>query len=135
MCDWHLDYKGARMKYLCQGPECHTYDTQSRVRGSKENKVLRTRKARYDIETDHRDWVMEWEYYFCDERCKNNWLNKHLAQSMTVIGIKTKAQESPIKLIETIHKDWQGRDFKRTTIKLLNDNSVDDIDDELTERI
>jgi hypothetical protein len=39
------------MKHICQGPKCHTYDTQSRVRGTKGNKVLRTRNARYDNDT------------------------------------------------------------------------------------
>jgi hypothetical protein len=35
-------------KHICQGPKCHTYDTQSRIRGVKGSKVLRTRNARYD---------------------------------------------------------------------------------------
>ena len=30
----------------CHGPECHTIKTQSRVRGSGTNKVLRTRRIR-----------------------------------------------------------------------------------------
>jgi hypothetical protein len=34
-------------RHICQGPKCHTYDTQSRIRGTKGNKVLRTRNARY----------------------------------------------------------------------------------------
>ena len=55
------------MKHICQGPECHTYDTQSRVRGTKGNKVLRTRNARYEIDTDYK-WAAPWEQYFCDER-------------------------------------------------------------------
>jgi len=107
------------MKYLCQGTKCHTYETHSRVRGQKGNKVLRTRNARYDMETDHRDWCLEWEYYFCDERCMNDWLDKHLTQVMTVIGIKTKAQETPVKIVETVHQDWQGQDYTRTTIEKL----------------
>ena len=33
----------------CHGPNCHTYSTQDRVRGSKGSKVLRTRKVKiYD---------------------------------------------------------------------------------------
>jgi hypothetical protein len=32
-------------RHYCQGPKCHTYDTQSRIRGTKGNKVLRTRYA------------------------------------------------------------------------------------------
>ena len=30
----------------CHGPECHTQQTQSRVRGSGTNKVLRTRRIK-----------------------------------------------------------------------------------------
>ena len=41
------------MKHICQGPECHTYDTQSRVRGPKGSKVLRTRNARYEIDNSY----------------------------------------------------------------------------------
>jgi len=38
-------------KHYCQGTKCHTYDTQSRIRGTKENKVLRTRLAYGDNES------------------------------------------------------------------------------------
>ena len=112
------------MKHICQGPECHTYDTQSRVRGTKGNKVLRTRNARYEIDTDYK-WAAPWEQYFCDERCMNNWLAKHMTQLMNFIGIKTKVQESPIDIVQTVHQDWTGRDYTRTTIKLKqNENNV-----------
>ena len=30
----------------CHGPSCHTQETQSRIRGSGDNKVLRTRKIK-----------------------------------------------------------------------------------------
>ena len=122
------------MKHLCQGPKCHTYETQSRIRGPKGNKVLRTRFARFNSEVNH-DWIDNWEHYFCDERCMNNWLDKHLSHLMTVVGINTKPQESPVDIVETVHQDWSGRDYMRTTIKLLNTNLADDIANELTERI
>ncbi len=118
------------MKHLCQGPKCHTYDTQSRVRGTKGSKVLRTRFARYDIadRTHPRyDWVNDWEFYFCDERCMNNWLGKHMTQLINFVGLQTKPQESPIDIVQTVHQDYYGRDYTRTTIKLLNDNLADDI--------
>jgi hypothetical protein len=59
-------------KHICQGPLCHTYDTQSRIRGVKGSKVLRTRNARYDnvLQKKH-EWLNNWEYFFCDERCMN----------------------------------------------------------------
>ena len=33
----------------CHNPNCHTYQTQSRVRGTGDNKVLRTRKFATEI--------------------------------------------------------------------------------------
>ena len=112
------------MKHICQGPECHKYDTQSRIRGPKGNKVLRTRNARYDI--NHNQWGYPWERYFCDERCMNDWLKMHMTQLINFVGLKTKVQESPVEIVETVHQDWRGHDYTRTTIKLLNDTTQDD---------
>jgi len=126
------------MKHICQGPKCHKYDTQSRVRGTKGNKVLRTRNARYDISdrTHPRyDWVNNWEFYFCDERCMLNWIDINMTQLINFVGLKTKPSESPIDIVKTVHQNWTGQDYTRTTIKLLNDNIADDIANELTERI
>ena len=110
-------------RHICQGPECHTYKTQSRIRGVKGSKVLRTRAARYDMTTH--SWGYVWERYFCDERCLQNWLDKHLAHLMTVVGINTKPQESPVDIVETVHQNWTGQDYTRTTIKLKqNENNV-----------
>ena len=109
------------MKHICQGPNCHTYDTQSRIRGTKGNKVLRTRNARYDINDSRCEWAQPWEQYFCDERCMNNWLAKHMTQLINFVGIKTKPQETPVEIVETVHQDWRGHDYTRTTIKLLNE--------------
>ena len=112
------------MKHICQGPECHTYDTQSRVRGVKGAKVLRTRNARYEIDNSY-TWSSPWEQYFCDERCMNNWLAKHMTQLINYVGINTKPKETPIDIVETVHQDWTGRDYTRTTIKLKqNENNV-----------
>jgi hypothetical protein len=112
-------------KHLCQGPKCHTYDTQSRIRGTKGNKVLRTRFARFNLEVN-REWIDKWEYFFCDERCMNDWLRVHMTQLINFIGLKTKPQESPIDIVETVHQNWQGVNYTRTTIKLLNDSIEDD---------
>ena len=114
------------MKHICQGPECHTYDTQSRVRGVKGAKVLRTRNARYEIDNSY-TWSSPWEQYFCDERCMNNWLAKHMTQLINYVGINTKPKESPISIEQTKHKAWNGQEYFRTTIKLLNSNAVEDI--------
>lgn len=100
------------MKHLCQGNKCHTYDTQSRIRGVKGNKVLRTRLARYDVEDSYfqanRDWINSWEFYFCDERCMNDWLKQHLDNLMLSVGLKTKPSETPIDVIKEIKTGWRG---------------------------
>ena len=55
----------------CHGPDCHTYTTQSRVRGSKGNKVLRTMKIK---ETK---WNTDHTFkYFCNNNCLFGYLNK-----------------------------------------------------------
>jgi len=112
-------------KHICQGPKCHTYDTQSRIRGTKGNKVLRTRFARFNLDVN-REWIDKWEYFFCDERCMNNWLDVHMVQLISFVGLKTKPQESPIDIVETVHQNWQGVNYTRTTIKLLSEQSDDD---------
>jgi hypothetical protein len=111
-------------RHICQGPECHTYKTQSRIRGPKGSKVLRTRPARYDMTTH--SWGYIWERYFCDERCMQNWLAKHLTQLMTVVGINTKPNETPIVVEKETKEGWRGT-YTDTTIKLLNSNAVEDI--------
>ena len=107
-------------KHICQGTKCHTYDTQSRIRGTKGNKVLRTRNAYGDSES----WsTNQWYLYFCDERCMHDWLKEHIANFMQTVGIKTKPSETPIDVVkETIHReDWQGKPYKyvNTTINIL----------------
>jgi hypothetical protein len=114
------------MKHICQGPECHTHKTQSRIRGPKGSKVLRTRNARYDISDTSHSWGYIWERYFCDERCMQNWLAKHLTQLMTIVGINTKPNETPIVVEKETKEGWRGT-YVDTTIKLLNSNAVEDI--------
>ena len=112
------------MKHLCQGTKCHTYETQSRIRGTKGNKVLRTRFARFNSDVNH-EWVRHWEHYFCDERCLQDWLQQHLVQLLNIVGIKTKPQESLIDIIMDTRQDWSGKEHIYTTIKLKeNENNV-----------
>ena len=116
------------MKHYCQGTKCHTYETQSRIRGTKGSKVLRTRFARYSTDDERysdSQWVNRWEFYFCDERCMNDWLNTNMEQLINYIGIKTKPQESPIDIVEETRQNWSGNNYTYTTIKLKeNENNV-----------
>ncbi len=104
-------------RHYCQGPKCHTYDTQSRIRGPKGAKVLRTR---YAYATFNPSTPNCWEDYFCDERCLHAWLRIHLTQAMNFVGIKTKPQETPVDVVKEEMDGWRGK-YIRTTIKLLSD--------------
>ena len=109
-------------RHYCQGIKCHTYDTQSRIRGVKGAKVLRTRYAYGSSDS----WnTNRWELYFCDERCMNDWLREHIANFMNIVGIKTKPQETPVEVIKEVKQGWRG-EYVDTTIKLLNQPTQDD---------
>ena len=107
----------------CHGPECHTQHTQSRVRGSGDNKVLRTRKIALNSE-----WIRNSIYaYFCNQRCLHDYLNKHV-QAIVAIAPRREAQETPIKIekekYESYRYEWKNGDTTRvpyqatrTTIK------------------
>ena len=79
----------------CHGPNCHTIETQSRVRGSGDNKVLRTRRIKYS------DWNNPDRYnmfnYFCNQSCLMDFISKHL-QEIIKIAPRRNAPETPIKV-------------------------------------
>ena len=120
----------------CHGPECHTKQTLSRVRGSAGNKVLRTIKikwGRYNYSGDEQPDI--WDY-FCGQNCLMDFIRTHI-QSIIAIAPRPKALETPIKVVkekyESTRWDWnngiEGRPQQvpymatRTTIKSVdNDN-------------
>ena len=120
----------------CHGPDCHTQHTQSRVRGSKGNKVLRTIKIGLNngsYRTENPEYSM-WQY-FCNQRCLMDYIRTHL-QAIVAIAPRREALETPIKVVkekyESHRTQWnaQGTDYQRvpyqatrTTIKSVdNDN-------------
>ena len=81
----------------CHGPNCHTQHTQSRVRGSKGNKVLRTIKIGLNngsYRTENPEYSM-WQY-FCNQTCLMEYIRTHL-QSIIAIAPRREALETPIK--------------------------------------
>ena len=82
----------------CHGPNCHTYQTQSRVRGSGDNKVLRTIKIKEDSNyRTHERYNMF--NYFCNQNCLMDFIRTHL-QSIVAIAPKRQALETPIKVVK-----------------------------------
>ena len=109
----------------CHGPECHTYQTQSRIRGSGDNKVLRTIKikwGRYNYSGDEQPNM--WDY-FCNQGCLIDFLNTHIS-SVIAIAPRREALETPVK-VETKtynapdHPYYNGRKYKTIT-KVDNSN-------------
>ena len=113
----------------CHGPECHTKSTQSRVRGSGTNKVLRTRKIKVrDYADTH--WFQGWENHFCNVSCFFDYMKIHY-QEIVKIAPCIKALETPIKVekekYESHRYQHNGTDYKRvpyqatrTTIKSVD---------------
>jgi phage terminase large subunit len=89
----------------CHGPNCHTYHTQGRIRGVKGNKVLRTRKIKIDRWTEN-----TWHAYFCDERCRTNYIHKHLT---AIINLEPRSEplETSIELETVEDTDWRGNPY------------------------
>ena len=119
----------------CHGPSCHEQQTQSRVRGSGDNKVLRTIKIKQGGSyRTHEHYSMF--NYFCNQRCLMDYLKLH-KDRVVALAPRTKALETPIKVEKTKYEsyryDYNGNyedrpqrvpyQATRTTIKSVdNDN-------------
>ncbi len=97
----------------CHGPDCHTYTTSSRVRGSKGNKVLRTIKIKVGRYNGYQNGI--WDY-FCNQGCLMDFIREHLT-SMIAIAPRSKALETPIKVekekYESHRYRWNGNENTR----------------------
>ena len=72
----------SNLKY-CQGPDCHTYYTQDRLKGQKGNKTYQTRR---------RSSFYYGKGNFCDQRCMYDWVNKYIEQGLDHFGRTTEAK-------------------------------------------
>ena len=53
---------------LCQGTKCHTYNTQDRLKGTKDNKTFQTRR---------RSNLYYGNGNFCSLNCQTDWINEY----------------------------------------------------------
>ncbi len=83
----------------CHNPDCHTIETQSRVRGSGDNKVLRTVKIK-SYGTDS-IWT-----YFCNNNCLHQFLNKFATEIKNIRPVN-KPSETPIKVEKTKEESYR----------------------------
>ena len=91
----------------CHGPHCHEQSTQSRVRGSGDNKVLRTIRINADTE-----YVRESVFsHFCNNRCLMDFIRLH-KDRIVALAPRREALETPIKVekekYESRRYEWNG---------------------------
>jgi len=96
----------------CHGPSCHTNHTLDRVRGSKGNKVLRTRKITLNQYNIQNGWQ-----YFCSQGCWNDFFHKYASQCVN-IAPRHEPLETPIEDPErTKHETSYGYTYYNTRIR------------------
>jgi len=113
----------------CHNPDCHKIETQSRVRGSGDNKVLRTVKIKANRFNGYQSNI--WNY-FCNNSCLFQFLNKFGQEVANIRPVK-QPSETPIKVEKEKYDSWrydyndiEGRPQRvpyqatRTSIKLKN---------------
>ena len=103
----------------CHGPNCHTYSTVDRVRGSKGSNVLRTRKVKqdrgYHLGTSFYNW-------FCSQGCYTEFANKYVEQIIRIAPRPTPLEtpiEDPVK--ETTNYSYGS--YTSTVIKKIDESS------------
>ena len=98
----------------CHGPECHEKRTVDRIRGTKGNKVLRTRKVKIST---YGEPNMSWNW-FCSHTCERDFWDKY-GNQIRQIAPRTEPLETPIedpkKTVVTSH--WNpNHSWTRTEI-------------------
>ena len=97
----------------CHNPDCHTIKTQSRVRGSGDNKVLRTVKIKANRYGNYQQNI--WNY-FCNNRCLFEFLNKFGQEIANAYPVK-EPKETPIKVkkekYESYRYNWTDNGSER----------------------
>ena len=95
----------------CHGTNCHKNHTLDRVRGSKDNKVLRTRKVQFNPE------YINMYSYFCSNQCYNDFANANIEQ-IIAIAPRREPLETPIENPEkTKHTNSWGHTYYNTKIR------------------
>ena len=111
--DWHMKRRTKKMTDYnwCHNPNCHKVETQSRVRGSGSNKVLRTRKIKVYNPNDLGVWD-----YFCNQSCLFGFISHYLNEMVNINPVK-KPSETPIKITtHTFDMGYrQGQTYKTIT--------------------
>ena len=101
----------------CHNPKCHTYHTTDRVRGSGNNKVLRTRKIKIHDMSKGYYW-QGWENHFCRVACFFQFVKLHVDRIVEIAPVR-EPSETPIKVekekVQTRRFDWDKQEYYNDT--------------------
>ena len=106
----------------CHGPKCHTNHTVDRIRGTKGNKVLRTRKVKVST---YGDANMSWNW-FCSHGCERDFWNKY-GNQIRQIAPRTEPLETPIDVVVETRTDWRGNPYKQKLIKEVDNTNTNNV--------
>ena len=100
----------------CHGPECHEKRTVDRIRGTKGNKVLRTRKVKI---SSYGDENMSWNW-FCSQQCERDFWNTY-GNQIRQIAPRTEALETPIEDPKkvVVQSNWGNHSWTETQINKI----------------
>ena len=91
----------------CHGPECHTIQTQSRIRGSGRDKVLRTIKIKsYQGKSMFGNGGGDIWDYFCNHRCLMDFMAHHTQSVINIAPVRT-PKETPINIEKEKYESWR----------------------------
>jgi len=86
---------------FCQGPDCHTYTTKDRLRGTKGNKTFQTRRrTSFYYGNDN----------FCSLNCQNDWFKAFGDRAIDHFGRTTEAKHLTEDNAWTKDYDYNYRD-------------------------
>jgi len=85
---------------LCQGTQCHTYNTQDRVKGTKGNKTNQTRR---------RSNFYYGNGNFCSLNCQNDWFNAFGDRAINYFGRLTEPKHLTEQNAWVKGYDWDNR--------------------------
>jgi len=88
------------LKY-CQGPACHQYTTQDRLKGQAGNKTYQTRR---------RSRMYYGKGNFCDRRCMEDWVAQYVEQALDHFGRTTEAKHLTEENAWIKDYDWRSDD-------------------------
>jgi 3-phenylpropionate/cinnamic acid dioxygenase small subunit len=94
------------LKY-CQGPDCHTYSTQDRLKGMKGSKTYQTRR---------RSSFYYGQGNFCDQRCMYDWFHKFGEQAIDHFGRTTEVKHLTEQNAWVKGYDWDSDYSNRTYV-------------------